>query len=200
MTKFMRHRRTAFVSLTLCATLLAGCGLGSDEPQSPDPSQTETQADPKDQEEENEDLPVNALEVDPQDVVGEATYTLPGTDDEVKVGILPLEVKDDIMIMRLIFTPEFDSAGDDELISMDEMYPDNSFKFLPTLVDYQNLKLYEMLSNTGQYWQPSTRSLETVNGESVDWWGVYAAPENDIETFDVVLREGLPTFEEVPIQ
>src|SRR5690625_6120839 len=82
----MRHHRTAFVSLPLCAPLLVGCGLGSDEPQSPDPSQTETQADPKDQEEENEDLPVNALEVDPQDVVGEATYTLPGTDDEVKVG------------------------------------------------------------------------------------------------------------------
>src|SRR5690625_5211411 len=185
----MRHHRTAFVSLTLCATLLVGCGLGSDEPESPDPSQTETQADPKDQEGENEDLPVNALEVDPHDVVGEATYTLPGTDDEVKVGILPLEVKGDIMIMRLIFTPDFDSAGDDELIAMDEMYPDNSFKFLPTLVDYQNLKQYEMLSNTGQYWQPSTRSLETVNGEPVDWWGVYAARENDIGGFGRGHRE-----------
>lgn len=200
MTKFMRHHRAAFLPLTLCATLLVGCGMGSDEPQDPESSQNETESDAEDTETEETDLPVTALEVDPEDVVGEATYSLPGTDDEVTVGILPFEVKGDIMIMRLIFTPEFESAGDDELIAVDEMYPDNSFKFLPMVVDYENLKQYEMLSDTGQYWQPATRALEAVNGEPVDWWGVYAAPEDDIETFDVVLREGMPTFEEVPIQ
>lgn len=195
------RRFTVLGAIFSSAIFLASCSSDTEPQEEPPASEEAPEAeDDEGGEEPDQDLPVTALDVDPADVVGEESYTLPGTDDEVTVGVLPLEVKGDIMILRVIFTPNFESASDDEVLNVGEMYPDDSFKFLPQLIDYDNLKQYNMLDNTGDYWQPSTRALETVNGQPVDWWGVYPAPEDDIDSFDVQLREGMPTFEGVPIQ
>jgi hypothetical protein len=140
------------------------------------------------------------LDVDVDDVLAEVTYTLPGTEDEVTVGVLPLEVEGEVMTLRLAFTPNFASVGDDEPVAVYDMYPNNAMKFRPVLVDRENLKEYSPVSDlAGVDWTASSVELEAVNGEQVVWWGVYAAPEDDVDTFDLRLRDSLPEFTDIPV-
>ncbi|MEE6273314.1 hypothetical protein [Georgenia wangjunii] len=140
-----------------------------------------------------------ARDIDPDDVLAEVSYILPGTEDEVTVGVLPLEVEGDVMTLRLVFTPNFASVEDDEPVAVYDMYPNNAMKFRPVLVDRENLKEYSPVSNMAFDWTASTVELEAVNGEQVVWWGVYAAPEDDIDTFDLRLRDSLPEYTGIPV-
>ena len=194
----MRWRLPA--STAVLALVLAGCSADDAPTEAP----TTEQADPTEKASE-------AGTADPKpadtatggtardDVVDEATYTLPGTEDDVTVAVLPLEVEGDVMTLRLVFTPDFSSVGDDEPVDVYDMYPDNLYKFRPVLVDRENLKEYSPISDTGIDWTADTTGLSAVNGESVEWWGVYAAPEDDIDTFDLRLRESLPEFADIPV-
>ena len=201
-----RARSTVVLGTAIVTLLLVGCS--GEEPPSDAP---ETGQESAEQPQEDADAPAGAgeddaasgdaavLDVDPGAVLVEEAYTLPGTEDEVTVGVLPLEVDDKTMILRLAFTPDFSSASDDELIKVYDMYPRNGMKFRPVLVDRENLKEYSLISDTGQDWVADVLELEAANGETVVWWGVYAAPEDDVDTFDLRLRGSMPEFTDVPL-
>ncbi|MCM3659394.1 hypothetical protein M3148_00050 [Georgenia satyanarayanai] len=195
-------RRTA--GLTTLALLLALTACSGEEPSRDGPVTTppaeERTADGEPTEDAAPESGTDVLELDPADIVAEATYTLPGTDDEVTVGVLPLEVDGDVMTLRLAFTPNSAGADADQPVAVYDMYPDNSFKFRPVLIDRENLKEYSLISDTGQDWSADSTALKAVNGDTVVWWGVYAAPQDDVETFDLRVRDSLPEFTEVPVQ
>ncbi|WP_164745262.1 hypothetical protein [Georgenia faecalis] len=188
------------MSAAVLALALAGCSADDTPNEAPTTEQTspaETASEGATDTPKPEDTATGDAATD--DVVDEVTYTLPGTEDEVTVGVLPLEVEGDVMTLRLVFTPNFASVGDNEPVAVYDMYPDNLFKFRPVLVDRENLKEYSPISDTGIDWTAQSSQLEAVNGESVVWWGVYAAPEDDIDTFDLRLRDSLPEYTDIPV-
>ncbi|WP_185972574.1 hypothetical protein [Georgenia yuyongxinii] len=135
--------------------------------------------------------------IDPADVVAEQTYTVPGSQDTVTVGLHSLVVDGQVMTLNLYFTPEFSSASDDAAISVFDMVGSG---FGPTLVDRANLKEYTILSeNITTDWEADQVYTEATNGEPVLWWAGFAAPQDDIDTIDVRVLDELPEFTDVPI-
>ena len=188
------------MSAAVLALALAGCGaddVPEDAPATEQATPEEKTTESATRTPEPTDTAEEGTATD--DVLDEVTYTLPGTEDEVTVGVLPLEVEGDVMTLRLVFTPDFASVGDNELVAVRDMYPDVLYKFRPVLVDRENLKEYSPISDTGIDWTADAGQLRAVNGESVVWWGVYAAPEDDIETFDLRLRDSLPEYTGIPV-
>ncbi|MFD1507521.1 hypothetical protein FE374_13000 [Georgenia yuyongxinii] len=136
-------------------------------------------------------------DIDPADVVAEQTYTVPGSQDTVTVGLHSLVVDGEVMTLHLFFTPEFSSVSDDAAISVFDMVGSG---FGPTLVDRQNLKEYTILSeNITTDWEADQVYTEATNGEPVLWWAGFAAPQDDIDTIDVRVLDELPEFTDVPI-
>lgn len=136
-------------------------------------------------------------DLDPADVVAEQTYTVPGSEDKVTVGVHSLVVKGDVMVLNLFFTPEFADHPKDEPISVFDMV---GAAWDPSLVDRENLKEYTILSeNVTTDWAADQVYTEATNGEPVLWWGGYAAPQDDIDTVDVRVLDELPEFTDVPI-
>lgn len=135
--------------------------------------------------------------IDTAQVLAEQTYQIPGTEDEATFGVHSLVVEGDVMRLYLTYTPDFASAEDDEVVTLWDLV--DPWKFRPVLIDRENLKEYSVISDTGQDWSLGAQDVETVNGGTAVWWGVYAAPEDDIDTFDLRILEGMPEFTDVPI-
>ncbi len=138
---------------------------------------------------------VNAI--DTSQVLAEQTYQIPGTEDYATFGVHSLVVEGDVMRLYLTYSPDFASVSDNEVVTLfDTVQP---MKFRPVLVDRENLKEYSVISDSGQDWSADSVDVATVNGGTAVWWGVYAAPEDDIDTFDLRILEGMPEFTDVPI-
>lgn len=136
-------------------------------------------------------------EIDASEVLAEQTYEVPGTDDAATFGVHSLVVEGDIMTLWLTYTPDFGSVEAGDTVNLFDMV--DPMKFRPVLVDRQNLKEYLPISDNGQDWSISSLDVEAVNGETAVWWGVYAAPEDDIDTFDLRIFDDMPEFTDVPI-
>lgn len=202
------HRRLAAVAV-VGALALAGCG--SEEPAELDPadqsqssqedSSTKTDKAQDDQDtsdsSDSSGTPIGASWPDPDDVIAEDTFTVPGTDrQKVRIGIQSIAVHGDVMELRLLFTPE---ENVDSLRVMDVMK--NSFSTVDIrLIDRENLKEYTVLESDGTGGDYKTSDQATAQlGETIGYQAFYAAPQDDIEKVDVILDEDLPPFEDVPL-
>ncbi|MCA5892064.1 hypothetical protein LEP48_01695 [Isoptericola sp. NEAU-Y5] len=125
---------------------------------------------------------------DPDDVVADATFTVPGTKDEVRVGIESLTVRGETTELRLVFTPQYD---DGDAISVFSMLGETSGGL--DLIDRENLKEYRTGYTTDYV------GAKAARGESVGFQAYFAAPEDDITTIDVKLHDSWPVFEDVPL-
>ena len=72
-------------------------------------------------------------------------------------------------------------------------------RFAPTLVDRDNLKEYDIVGGAPTEWSSDTVYTKVTNGDPMVWWGVYAAPQDDIDTVDIRVLDELPEFTDVPI-
>lgn len=132
----------------------------------------------------------------------EQTVTVPTFEPgmgEVTVDVYPLEVEEDVMRLRLAFTPDLDSESS---IRTDQMFdtvgPGNLM--LPTLNDRQNLKEYSILGASGMTnsgW--STGGQEVGDGDTAYYWAYYSAPEDDIDSINIAVTKGMPEFDDVSI-
>ncbi|WP_043504007.1 hypothetical protein [Georgenia sp. SUBG003] len=137
-------------------------------------------------------------DVDPADVQAEQTYDVPGSDDSATIGVHSLVVEGAVMTLRLVFTPDFSSVSDAEEVNIYDIVG-HAGRFAPTLVDRENLKEYDVVGGAPTEWSSDTVHTMVTNGEPVVWWGVYAAPEDDIDTVDIRVLDELPEFTDVPI-
>src|SRR5699024_1856249 len=125
---------------------------------------------------------VGVNDIDTSEVLAEQTFEMPGTDDAATFGVHSLVVEGDVMRLYLTFTPEFESVSDNETVRLWDVNPK---AFRPLLIDRDNLKEYTVITDSAQDWSASSLDVEAVNGETAVWWGVYAAPEDDIDSFDL---------------
>lgn len=195
------------VPVVAAATLLAGCAIFDDEPaedgESGDEQGDEPKASPGASKTANggqAGSSVGVADVDPDDVLAEQTFTLPGTDDEVDVGVISLQVDDETMTLQLSYTPEFSSASSNDTISVWDMRGAGDGGGKPTFIDRENLKEYSLIEDGPDKWQADEVHTETTNGEPVVWWGVYPAPEDEVDTFDLRILPNVPEFTDVPVQ
>ncbi|PFG40748.1 hypothetical protein ATJ97_3282 [Georgenia soli] len=137
-------------------------------------------------------------DVDPADVLVEQAYTVPGSEDTATIGVHSLVVDGDVMTLRLVLTPEFSSVSDTEAVSVHDIVG-HAGRFAPMLVDREHLKEYDIVGGGPTEWTSDNVYTKVTNGEPMVWWGVYAAPQDDIDTVDVRVLDELPEFTDVPI-
>lgn len=222
----MTIRRTAHHTAVLAAAsalVLAGCqGLTGDEDaefgepgsgEQGEPTAEETtpeDADDQDPEDSTGDPPAGETTEDdgpsieessfvrgPEDAIETMTYDPAVRDlESVTVGLHSLRVEDDVMLLELSFTPEGGSST----------YGFNNFNqgraLVPVLNDRENLKQYRVIGSGGNRWasDSTTASTQIESGQTVMFHAYYAAPEDDIETINVSVIEGLVEFEDVEIE
>lgn len=134
---------------------------------------------------------------DPEDVVADATFTVPGTEsDEVRFGIESIVVSGRTMELRLVMTPEFDDGG-----GAASVYDALGENVNITLIDRENLKEYRVLEadGGGRWFRTDPVYTEALPGQSVGYQVFFAAPEDEISTIDVRLTESWPVFKDVPL-
>lgn len=101
------------------------------------------------------------------------------------------------MLLELSFTPE---GG------RDSTYGFNNFSqgrgISPLLNDRENLKQYSVLSSGGNGWSSDTSvtSTQVESGQSIMYYAYYAAPEDDIDTINITVIDGLVEFADAEIE
>ena len=118
-------------------------------------------------------------------------------EDTATIGIHSLTVEGDVQVLRLVITPHFESKGASDTVNVYDVF--DKQKFWPQLVDMENLKVYSPVSETAQAWASDAVYTKTINDEPMVVWAVFAAPEDDNETFDVRLLDSWPAFTDVPV-
>ncbi|MFE6968684.1 hypothetical protein [Isoptericola sp. NPDC057653] len=134
---------------------------------------------------------------DPDDVIADATFTVPGTEDKkVRIGVESVVVSGRTTELRLVMTPEFDDGGQPA-----SFYDATGEAPALTLIDRENLKEYSVLeADGGGRWYRSDPVFTTaLPGRSVGYQAFFAAPEDDITAVDVKLADSMPVFEDVPL-
>ncbi|WP_159609965.1 hypothetical protein [Glutamicibacter sp. JC586] len=190
-------------SLVLCATgilaltVLTGCNASSTDSPSNEPTADNATASSASQS-STEQTQTSQAPVDTSDVIATNEFVVPGhKNDKVKVGIQSLKVEGKTMILQYVLTPDFSSESDSAKISIYDMFGD-----LPprtTLVDRENLKEYTVISDVGRSWAADAVHSQTTNHEPIIWWGVYAAPEDNNDSFDVRVIDSMAEFADVPV-
>ncbi len=127
---------------------------------------------------------------DPDDVIADATFTVPGTKDEVRVGVESLTVHGDTTELRLVFTPQY-SEDTKDTVSVFSMVGETVGGL--DLIDRENLKEYR----TG--YTSDWTEARAGRGQSVGFTAFFAAPEDDISSIDVKVSDAWPVFEDVPL-
>lgn len=195
----MKKTWPLITTTAFAAILLAGCSAGEPKPENTGASSPATaSASGDDGQDVAEDSGVGIATMDTTKVLAEQEYQLPGTKDKVTFGVQSLEVEGETMKLTLVMTPDFSSVSASETIPMYHMTGDSTFNV--QLIDRGNLKEYSVIRQSSDRWTVDYLHTKTTNGEPVIWWGMYAAPEDDIETVDVRLFGDMPEFTNVPIE
>lgn len=134
---------------------------------------------------------------DPEDVVADATFTVPGTEkDKVRIGVESIVVSGGTMELRLVVTPEYDDGG-----RAASVYDTFGEQMSVALIDRENLKEYQVLEadGGGRWYRTDPVYAKALPGQSVGYQSFFAAPEDDVTTVDVKLTDSWPVFEDVPL-
>ncbi len=177
------------VALVSSALLLTGC-TGSEEPT---PGESTSQS---------ADSGPGVAERDEEALVEQTVSNPDAPDDQATIGVVSLTVEDQPMVLRLVVTPDFASVSDAEEIALGDVWDLGAIRFGVDLrlIDRENLKEYSVIADTsGVRWSSTGSGVTTTNGEPMHAFAVFAAPEDDISTVDVVLKESWPEFTDVPI-
>jgi len=141
---------------------------------------------------------------DPSKAIFSRQFALPGNPQrKVTVGILSLERKDKVAILKLVVTPEFADLPASELIGFQKSLNESGgFVWAPTLLDLKNLKKYKVLHSPGM--DGSGMLLfgdgEAASGQPIYGWAVFAAPPVGVTSLDLTVTEWMPRFTDVPIR
>lgn len=204
----MKRTWPLITTVALAAILLAGCSAGDSTPKSDGSAQqasiaeTTTAGDatasgqPAEQAQGESGAGVDT--VDTSKVLAEQVHTIPGTQDKTTFGVLSLKVKGKTMVLKMAMTPDFQSMSQSDAVSVYKMAGEDTLS--PTLLDREHLKEYSIPRDGAKEWATDVVYTKTTNGEPAVWWGVYAAPEDDIKAVDIRVLDGMPEFTNVPIQ
>ena len=133
----------------------------------------------------------------PQEAVETLTYDVPNDNLQVTVGLHDLQVQGEVMRLDLSFTPE---GGRSSSYSLWDLAGNS--RVLPLLNDRENLKQYSVLRGGPTDWSSETDASGTKieSGQTLMYYAYYAAPEDDIDTINISVIDGLVEFADVEIQ
>lgn len=121
----------------------------------------------------------------PEAGVEPVVATLPEGRGTVDVAVRSLVLDDNgtTMTLRVDFTPHLTEPEDGVTLSAI-----NDFFFIfPDLVDREHLKRYSVIQGEGAQNWLTNKDARTDDGETLSSWFVYAAPEDDVETFTLTM-------------
>jgi hypothetical protein len=166
-------RMTTATLTVVAVTFLSAC-TGDDDPEPAPPTTAATQSGPS-----ASATPTGSPDVEP------VVATLPdgrGTVDVV-VRSLVLDPNGTTMTLRVDFTPHLtDPEGAMSLSAINR----NWFIF-PELLDREHLKRYSVIEGEGAQDWLTNKDAKTEDGEPLGSWFVYAAPEDDVDSFTLTM-------------
>ncbi len=148
-----------------------------------------------------------------EDAADTITYpisTQSGMEGEISMGLHSLEVTDQGMLLTMTFVPDYDDSEGPARFH-DELHTARNIDshLLPVVNDRANLKAYYVPNEAGDQlsgWAPGNREAWTSelnirprSGETVAFWAYYPVPEDDIDTVDIAVMDGVQDFREVEI-
>lgn len=166
--------RTAAAALSAAAFLTAGLTACTSPDPDPSPSTPETaSASPE---------PSASATSAP---LAESVATLPDGRGTVDVAVRSLVLDDNgtTMTLRVDFTPHLSAPEDSMTLSMINNY----WIIFPVLLDRENLKRYSVITGEGTQDWLTNHDTETADGDTLESWFVYAAPEDDVDTFTLTM-------------
>lgn len=185
------HRAAAAgVALSL-ALLVTGCTASQPDdadPTTPSPEASEPAgAEDEAGDETSDDAPELAT----------ATATLENGTVDVVVRSLEADENGTTMTLRVAFVPHLDGEeGASYTLSAI-----NGFFFLhPVLLDRQYLKRYSVITGEGTQDWLTNADAETTDGEPLESWFVYAAPEDPIDTITFTIDEWGVEIPDIPVE
>lgn len=135
---------------------------------------------------------------DPSKAIFSKQFTHPGkTQRKVTVGILSLERKDQVLMLKVAVTPEFgDKSAGETITFVEALGPDSSWR--PSLLDLKNLKKYDILRSGGGALR--YEEGKAVSGQPIYGWVAFAPPPAGVKNVDLTMTEWMPRFTNVPIR
>ncbi|GMA31297.1 hypothetical protein [Litorihabitans aurantiacus] len=111
------------------------------------------------------------------------------------IGVHRLEVQDDVLLMELYYMPNVPAGTAGETWSLFEMNG-GSGSVAPLLTDRPNLTQYQVIGRSAdQGWSVDNLGVEAADGQTVMWWGYFAAPPEGTDTLSVQIAPGHPILE-----
>lgn len=191
-------------AMAMCLSVLGACSDDSGGDAGTATSQTSAKATGSQDDGDGESPSAEASEavaVDPDDVIARQTFTLRrNPENTVEVGVVSLEVEGKVATLRMVYTPHFASAADDESVSVYDIYENTGF--FPYLLDLANLKRYDIVrtANFAELLASDSVSTSVVNNRPMAVYAVYAAPQDGVSKIDVHVADWWPAFKDVPVK
>lgn len=199
-----RHSSRSIVA-ALALTLLAAGGLtacsreadpkGSAATGRTSPAKPGATADPA----QNGANEIGIDQPDPSKAIFSKQFAIPGKSQrKVTVGILSLERKGQLLILKVVMTPEFADLAGDETIGVERALGQDGIFWTPTLLDLKNLKKYTVPYVSG-HWL-NGQDGEAVSGQPIYAWATFAQPPAQVTNVDLSITPWMPRFTNVPIR
>lgn len=134
-------------------------------------------------------------DIDLDDAVATQTVKNPGSDIEIELRVFPLEVEGKVQTLRIAVTPKFEGG---DTVSLYRIFGQTPYS--PQLVDRDNLKVYSVIRELSDSWAIDEVKTDAASGETIIAWSQHAAPEDDVDSFDVLVKDGWPAFTDVPVK
>jgi uncharacterized lipoprotein len=209
-----RARRAGLALVVLLLVLTSAC---SENPERADTESLSADGNDDTSTAETEEVPQQedaeppseggAEEAPPEDTAGQAqppgeplrSVTVPiGWVDggELDMAVTELSVSGDLMRVAVTFTASLpdgtEAAAIGAVIASDETYPATGI--FPEVIDPANLKAYEVVAGA----IPNGTSINLEDGASRTLVFYFAAPQDPVDTVDVVISSQVPALTDVP--
>lgn len=187
-------RASAVTCIAVSALLLSGCSEDSGDSAASENPTSESDDGGSSGVVNDAGVEVNDLD----DAVATQTVTKAGSDVEIELSVFPIEVRGDVQIVRVGVTPTSNLSNRNGTESLFGLFGNNGFR--PQLIDRENLKVYSVLTDAPKQWAIDPVAAKAARGETIIAWAIYAAPEDDVDVFDVMIQDGWPAFTDVPVE
>jgi hypothetical protein len=199
----MKRHSTGTIVAALALSLLTGCGAAKDSSTGPANSGSPKSGSGSTQgAEAGANNGASAMGVDMPDLsktIYSKQFDIPDKPQrKVTVGILSLERKDRIAILKVVVTPEFTDLPASELIPFADALGQGIWHWQPTLLDLTNLKKYKVLYGDGEFL--NLEKGKAISGQPIYGWAVFAAPPAGVTHVDLNVTDWMPRITNVPIR
>jgi hypothetical protein len=200
----MKRHSSGIVVAALALGLLTGCGAAKD---SNDGSANSTNAKSTSGPQQGAAVDqanngageIGIDQPDPSKTLYSKQFAIPGKPQrKVTVGILSLERKDRIAILKVVVTPEFADLPASELIPFQDALGQSGWHWTPTLLDLTNLKKYKVLHGNGEFL--NLEKGQAISGQPIYGWAVFAAPPAGVTRLDLNVTDWMPRITNLSIR